>query len=952
MKAHSFFYWIINFILIPVSLVFADDYEDSLQQVLANPELPYEQQFEILTNLGFYFYRKNPDKLFEYASEALQLASNHKDSHKIATANMLLGIGYIATSEWYQAESYHKKALEIFESLNDESKTKNIYSNLAVIKSSIGDYEEAINYYLQVLKINDQLDAEASNIPTYNNLGITHMSLKNYDQALEYYALGRDLAIEFEQEDYLKSIQINIIKVLIITDQLDSALYMSNDLLPIAIKSNDLDTEGTLYVSMSSIYLNKKNYDKSISYAKKAITKKSIVKDSLGIAIALQNLGMSYLDSDRTELAEKILLDAHQLVERCNNQEAYFSSLETMIYLYTKLQEYQAAFEYQNQFITLKDSILSAEKAKQIALLETKYQTEKKEKAIASLQKDKEISSLNQKLIMLGSVIFFLIAGFIYYRQHHKTKQKNEQIKAEKLINQELQRNDEMKSRFFTNISHELRTPLTLIKGPLQQALANPEYSLKDSELKMMHRNSARLQQLINQILEISKIESGLISLQLQKTPILSVIRQVSEVFIENASRKDIELSLHIDNPEVQVYADEDKLIKILTNLLSNAVKYNSQGGRIAVDASIEDNSYLILQVADTGMGIAPESLKHIFDRFYMVDERSSDNSSGVGLSLVKELVNLYDGTIEVDSELDKGSRFTVRVPVQPHLIHTEYQIIEVQEEEEDVLEDKKQPVVHNPSKILIVEDNQDIRQYVKNHLSKQHQIIEAANGKEGLDLAVSELPDLIITDIMMPVMDGMELTNRLKNNQLTDHIPVIMLTAKGDLTFKLKGYQTGADEYLSKPFSMQELEIRMMNLIKQRIKLREKFSKMIVAGSKEINAESRDEQFLRRALEIIENNYENSDFGSESFQKEMAMSRMQLHRKLKSLLGLSTSEFIRSIRLKKAHRLLEKEVGNINEIAYQVGFNDPSYFTRCFKNYYGYSPSQLIDKHKAIQNS
>jgi DNA-binding response OmpR family regulator/anti-sigma regulatory factor (Ser/Thr protein kinase) len=405
----------------------------------------------------------------------------------------------------------------------------------------------------------------------------------------------------------------------------------------------------------------------------------------------------------------------------------------------------------------------------------------------------------------------------------------------------------------------------------------------------------------------------------------------------------------------LNVCVDKDKLEKIVNNLLSNAFKFTPEGGRI--DFTIEKiNGYVEIRVADSGMGIAAERLDKIFDRFYQVDGNHTRESegTGIGLSLTKELVELHKGKIEVESEYGKGTTFKVLLPlgidhlkpeeiVEKDLVEEAEVVVEetemVPESKEktdvDVLLDTGKPL------LLIVEDNLDVRKYVISHLEKEYRILEAANGEDGLREALEHIPELIISDVMMPKMDGFELCEKLKTDERTSHIPVILLTAKATDKDKIVGYETGADDYIMKPFDAGILKVRIKNLVEQRRKLREHFKKegLVELDEKEIT--SVDKKFLEKAFKIIDEHLSDSSFGVEMFADEIALGRATLHKKLTALVGESPSDLIKRIRLRKAAKLLEKNFGNVSETALEVGFTNPAYFSECFKRQFGVTPSQ-----------
>jgi signal transduction histidine kinase/DNA-binding response OmpR family regulator len=553
-------------------------------------------------------------------------------------------------------------------------------------------------------------------------------------------------------------------------------------------------------------------------------------------------------------------------------------------------------------------------------------------------------------------------------RQRLKQALKVEQVEAEKL--KEL---DGMKSRFFANISHEFRTPLTLILGPLEKLIGKTDDPDCVNDLGMMQRNARRLQRLINQLLNLSKLEAGEMKLIAGERNIVKLVRGYVHSFESLAKQKNVKLKFASDDEKTLVYVDNDKIEKILYNLLSNAFKFTPEGGEISVSVLThpvkpyykedEGNDVNII-IADTGPGIPPDKVKHVFDRFYQADNASSGDQegTGIGLALTQELVKLHYGDITVESKEGKGTTFIITLPKGYEHLKPE----EIGRKEQGTNDEKEvlkmdwgmelptancqlptvEPEEDKPI-LLIVEDNDDLRSYIRSYLDDDYSIHEAVDGEEGYKRAITKVPDLIISDVMMPKKDGYQLCREVKSDERTSHIPVILLTAKAAKEDKIEGLELGADDFLTKPFDPAELQVRIKNLIDQRQSLRQKYLK-------ELNLQpqpdfqgiiSVDEKFLRKAYQVVENHLDEADFNVDQFVDDMAMGQMQLYRKLKALLNLSALEFIRSIRLSHAARMIENKTGNIAQIAYAVGFNNPSYFAECFKKQFGLSPSEYAKK-------
>jgi signal transduction histidine kinase/ligand-binding sensor domain-containing protein/DNA-binding response OmpR family regulator len=563
--------------------------------------------------------------------------------------------------------------------------------------------------------------------------------------------------------------------------------------------------------------------------------------------------------------------------------------------------------------------------------------------------------------------ILLLAALYLVYRYLISRERLRNELQLKQLESEKLQEVDQMKTRFFTNISHEFRTPLTLILGPLQQLIAQPSGDVENNRrvFILMQRQAQRLLQLINQLLDIAKLEGGRVRLEAVEMDIVKYLRAITYSFASLGESRHISLGFRTSHERIIAFFDKDKLEKIVSNLLSNAFKFTPEGGNIDVALEVVgagEGERVEIVVQDSGIGIPTNRLHRIFDRFYQVDgsHTREQEGTGIGLALTRELVALHRGTIQVDSEVGRGTRFIVQFPLGSlHL--REDEIVKVSEETAQeihlkqplALLEENAPLIPEPESgtyghlplILVVEDNADVRGYIRENFDFHYRVIEARDGQAGLERAIEQVPDLIISDLMMPKMDGIELCRRLKIDERTSHIPVILLTARATGDSRVQGLETGADDYVTKPFVPLELQVRVKNLIEQRKKLRERFGREVKLQPKDVAITSADEKFLNRAVEVVEKEMSDPDFSVEAFEKAMVLSKMQLYRKLKSLTDQSPNEFIRTLRLKKAAMLLEKRSGNIAEITYEVGFNNLSYFSKCFRDLYGVTPSDYLQR-------
>ena len=514
--------------------------------------------------------------------------------------------------------------------------------------------------------------------------------------------------------------------------------------------------------------------------------------------------------------------------------------------------------------------------------------------------------------------------------------------------NRELTDLNELKSRLFTNISHELRTPLTIITGITEQIEENPNQWLNKG-LKMIKRNGNSLLNLVNQILDLRKLEMGKLELHLVHSEIIQYIRYILESFQSLAENKDVRLTFHAEPSELEMDYDPEKLVRILSNLLSNAIKFTPAGGQVGIEADLvedKEGEFLRILVKDTGIGIAPGKLPDIFQRYYQAEAKDAAEGTGIGLAIVWEFVKLLEGRIEVESKIDQGTTFSLFLPVGQEAEKMAASHGELRSIAPAPLPDRSELTLPDPGmtdqlpQLLIVEDNADVVQYLVACLDGRYQLTFARDGQEGIDKALEQVPDIIISDVMMPRKTGFELCETLKEDDRSSHIPIVLLTARADHDSRMSGLSKGADAYLAKPFNREELLLQLSNLLSLRTKLQAKYRSLDPLESED--SPTREDDFIARVRKVIEDNLDDENFGITELGQAIAMSRAQIHRKIKALTGLSTSIFIRSIRLNKAKALLVNTDLNISQVAYEVGFRDPKYFSRTFSEEFGQVPKDF----------
>ncbi|MFC0605356.1 response regulator [Winogradskyella pulchriflava] len=701
--------------------------------------------------------------------------------------------------------------------------------------------------------------------------------------------------------------------------------------------------KSSIYDGLANLYNKQGQQDSALHYFKKELVAINKTNDTLLKAITNYKIAGFYNKNNNPKAALNHLIISQNLMKDAYlvREKHKYDIQAILASVHFNLGNYKEAFEASEKARDHLRVIQTDFNKQNISELEKKYQTEKKEQEINLLKSQNETveqQKKNQRILMLSGIGITTIAGlflFFLYRNHQKTNTKLKEL-------------DALKSNFFTNISHEFRTPLTLISSPIDDVLADNNISVKKrQQFTVAKQNSDRLLELVNQLLDLSKIDAGHLKLHLQQGNVLQLISAFSESFMFQANKKNIDYNIDIAQNDENVWFDKDAVEKITVNLLSNAIKYTPEDGSISCKAYIEKNK-LVIKITNSGKGLTDYELNNIFERFYQTNEQNQ--GTGIGLALVRELVELHKGNIEAKSTSNKKTSFSISLTIDKNSFKNDA----IFTASNNKLETEKRDYVYNSiiedeefthsdlPILLIVEDNDDLRNLLRQTFENNYNVIAAPNGKIGLELALEHIPDLIISDIMMPEKDGITLTKELKNDERTAHIPIILLTAKAGVENQFKGIDTGADDYITKPFDKRLLALKVEKLIESRIQLQLRYSQELVLMPKDIAISNIDEKFLKKVQTVFDENLVESSFNVTEFAEAVGMSRMQLHRKLKALTGLTASEFIRSQRLKLAAKLLKSSDINISQVGYSVGFNDHSYFAKCFKEAYNCTPTEF----------
>ncbi|MEZ5082589.1 MAG: ATP-binding protein [Bacteroidales bacterium] len=1005
---------------------------DSLAALI--PEKQGTEKIQALNLLSNVICRKNIDSSLLLATQAIELSEKLEYQKGLADGYFNTGNVYFLLDSLQPTISNYLKALRIYEDLEPSEEYGNLCMQHALTNYFSGRYEITLQYIRRALNIYNRIDDKTGMFIANFALGdIIAYRFQEWDSAIYY--CKEALSFLDPLVDQNEAVWIYRDIALIYGDQyrLSNDTSFLNKALSWFLKALEFpeiyaETRANLYESLARIYIDF-NTEESIAtgllYENMASNIYDTCRDgynwNFGIKI---NLGWRNYEKKDYDIAISYYQQAMKIIEErltnfniadfrepvlAYNYKYYLKLHKQLVnkylyYIYADLEDYKTAHKYYTLSKEAEEDIYLEKNQNLITMLESISEDEKSKKQMALLERDNELKALTIKqsrTYLLALVGFILILGLLtilFFRQRKTRVLLREQkllhdLELKNMESEKLKELDYLKSRFFANISHEFRTPLTLIKGPLEKVISNPEDKNMLQELNIAKKYTGKLQVLINNLLTISKLESGRMKLSASETNIVKLVGTYIQSFESLAKQKNIALKFISPKESIKAFVDREKFEQVLNNLLSNAFKFTGEGGRVEVEITpldppsrgdkeeaakttdvkesdalspLEGGRGVNISVSDTGPGIAPEHIEHIFDRFYQVgqEDNSYYEGTGIGLALTKELVELHHGKINVESEHGKGSTFTILMPLgKDHLKPEEI----IEEKPDEISSPSFSPVFTDDPKenitaenidietddglpiLLIVEDNPDMHSYIRGYFENEFRIIEAIDGADGYEKSTQHIPDIIISDVMMPNMDGNEFCKKVKTDERTSHIPVILLTARASKESRIEGLETGADDFITKPFDGDELQIRVNNLIDQRKRLSaalesriEKSHSATKLDFEHMGINSMDDKFLQKAKEVVEENLSNPEYTIEDFASAMALSRSQLHRKLKALVNNSGTEFIRTMRLNYAIELLQKKTGTISEIAYDVGFNSPTYFSQLFREKYGMSPTEF----------
>ncbi len=899
----------------------------------------------------YHYYKGNFEKaipVFESASKNAFEAGDDYISNKSLT--LLSGI-YFSLNDYPNAEKYANQLITKGEARDEISDALiDGYFMKGLINDDQSYYSLAITNYNKADSLNTIKKGQYYNTyqgKLYNNLSMVFIQIKDFEKAEEYLTKTELSYKKTNNIEALNSVKQNFGYLKVEQGDYQEAIALLSETNSYYKELKMKHREGESNYLLGRAYYGLDQHRKAIQHLDQSLLAFKNAGDTLNAGLSHKYIGDSYLKINNTADATYHFNQALDIFNTLNAHRNQLNTLKSYSTLFEKTKNYKKALDVFKDVDSINAIFQKKQNEKSVFELDTKYQTQKKEQEIALLQAENkavEVQKKNQRNLLLGGIGLTSIAGiflFFGFRNRKKTNNKLREL-------------DTLKSSFFENISHEFRTPLALIAGPVAQQLQKPDIDASEKKnLTIAQRNTKRLLTLVDQLLDLSKLETGHFKLKVQQGDLSLFLKSLTSSFDYLAQENNQTYTANINIPENTYYFDADTVEKIITNLISNALKYSPNGEAIEITGTIIDQK-LQLIVKNSGAPLSQEALQTIFNRFERVDEQTA--GTGIGLALSKELVSLHKGTIHAHSK-DSWTTFTITLPVTETAFSETEKVKgmmaetafakadttasqdEIIQEEPDIFAKDTQPI------LLIVDDNADLRTYVSSLFEDTYTIHTAQDGSEGFDIASSVVPDLIITDLMMPKDDGITLTRNCKTAEATSHIPIIMLTAKAGDENQIEGLENGADAYITKPFNTEILKTTAHNLLDTRRKLQERFSQEVALIPKDMAVNSVDERFLDNLKEVVDTQIIESDFTTESFAKALGMSRMQLHRKLKALTGLSSTEFIRSQRLKLAAQLLKKSEINVSQVGYAVGFNNHSYFTKCFKEQYGVSPSDYAKK-------
>ncbi len=800
--------------------------------------------------------------------------------------------------------------------------------SLGDLETRTNDYERAATHYFNAARLGEEAQLAILQGTAYNSIGINYFTSGDLERAKKFIrravALQRDAGA---MSGYAIALS-NLAALLTLADETNEALEFLREAESLLSQANDQNALAQVYNILGATHrLHTGHLDSAALYYQQYFDLVNTLESQEGRMVALYNLGELDLLLGNARLGEQRIREALAISEKSKRDSYRLDIYNTLADLLAEQARFEEAFDYRSKAYTLNDSLFRADAQRTISELEMRYETERNERmlrdrdaVIRQQQLDYERARRGRTLLIYAITIMALVIGFVFFWRYSKQRSKV--------------RSEQEKTKFYQNIAHEIKTPLTLIESPVQELLKKVDKE-HQRELGFIRDNAQRLKALVDELLDLERIDQGQFEVAITQGDPVAHIRQIVEAFQSAHAATGKRCIFSSSHTEAMICAwPADALTRIMNNLLSNAIKYGKTDGEVIVRANLE-GSDLKLSVCDDGQGIPKKEQKRIFKRHYRMKQHRDVTGMGIGLSYVSDLLEALNGTIEVESAEGRGSCFSVSLPVQPMM--PEQVFVEP-------VESDSRPV------LLIVEDQIQLADFVQGLFTPDWRTVVARDGDEGIQMALALLPDVVLSDVMMPRKDGIELLKTLKTDALTRHIPIVLFSARSALAHRLKGLSAGADAYVPKPFDADELRLTVRNLLQT---IRHAAARYREGLRRSVPFENRvrsEHAFINNAVEAICAHLDDSRFGVNELAAQLSISRSQLHRKLHSLSGCSTTQFIRTIRLEYARDLLQQPNLNIAEIAYQCGFNSPGYFTTTFTEYFKKSPTDYRAGLKADQ--
>ena len=858
----------------------------------------------------------NRDTALIFFEMGMEMARQSNDKFLLAQGCYHLSRAHEGKNDFTKAKELLSQALALYEQLGLQKNIANCYTSFGRICQETGNYSEGLRYYFQSLRIKEQINDQRGISVTLTNIGNLYLTTSKYDEAADHFS--RALKIDSMNNDR-EGIFINLLNIGVAHQKKGSYEKALEKFYAALDEAKALGYEEDVALLLGNIGSTLRQQGKLDESLRSLLEAHKIqTENNFDDAHTLNDIAETFLEMQKPAETKKYAQMAIESSKKSESLRQHRYGLLNLSIAYEKLGDFKNAYDALTQSEKLKDSMFNMDKAKQMDELQVQYESEKKEQTIQLLTEQKAAANFRRNAYLAGGVFIALLLLLLYNHQRVRSRKNRQMFEKGQEV-------EKMKSSFFSNISHEFRTPLTLILGPIEMIRAETKDPKINNQLNVMQGNANRLLSLINQILDLSKLESGKLTLDLARRDLVSVVKGVTMTFHSMAESRQIQLDMDIEADHLELNFDIEKIETVLINLLSNAFKFTPDKGRIEVKMNSftdkKQESFCRIIVRDTGQGIPATDIPHVFDRFFQsVNARDVPyEGSGIGLALSKELVELHKGEIKVESRVGEGTDMIIILPIEkeakgkgqeargiPIAIGrqeaTKVTRQTVQQALQETYSPAEEPIQNEEAPILLlVEDNESVMNYLKDILRSSYRLLEAKDGAAGIEIARETIPDLVISDVMMPKKNGYEVCEFLKKDENTSHIPIILLTAKSSLEDKMQGLQIKADDYLTKPFVPRELLARAENLIDSRRQLREKFNRELVLKPGDVALSSIDETFLKKVMQVVEENMADEQFTMDQLGKKVGMSRSQIHRKLHALTNQSATQFIRSFRLKRA---------------------------------------------------